>query len=789
MTIQDITRLTGSLVFYMYVGLGKIYTVEDDMTINDIKKIVAQMTIEEKAALCSGREFWHTKKVDRLDVPEMMVSDGPHGLRKQNTAGDNLGINDSIKAVCFPAGCAAATSFNRNLMYRMGQTIGLECQSENVGVILGPAVNIKRSPLCGRNFEYYSEDPYVASEIATAFIKGVQSENVGTSIKHFAANCQETRRMSVDEKIGEQALNEIYLEAFRNAVINAKPWTVMSSYNKVNGGYVGENYSLLTETLRDKWNFDGFVMSDWGAVADRVASLKAGLDLEMPESGTERTNVIIEAVKNGELPEETVDLAVTRILGIVYRYQENHNNNIQVDFNADHDVSGQIAEETIVLLKNDNRILPLSEGTGVAFIGKYAQKPRFQGGGSSHINCIKVTSALDAAQELGIKGIEYAQGYDDVADVIDVNLEKEAIALAAKSEVAVIFAGLPDAFESEGFDRVHMRMPNCQNHLIEEVCKVCKKVVVVLHNGSPVEMPWADSVDGIIESYLGGEAVGRAQCRILYGLVNPSARLAETIPYKLEDNPAYLTGFGQGDSVDFAEGIFVGYRYYDKKKMPVRFPFGHGLSYTEFEYSNLTVDKKVLDDTMTLSVKVDVTNVGSMAGKEVVQLYVGDCESTKLRPVKELRKFDKIYLETGETKTVEFELSKRDFAYYETQIGDWYVESGLFKIMIGKSVNEILLSEMVEVNSTVELPIRYTLDSTFGDIMKNPKAKPYALKYREAYYAGALGTQGEASAEAISQEMNEAVFEFMPVHSILSFASQGITLKSLQEFVDTINQL
>ena len=336
---------------------------------------------------------------------------------------------------------------------------------------------------------------------------------------------------------------------------------------------------------------------------------------------------------------------------------------------------------------------------------------------------------------------------------------------------------------------MHMRMPNCQNHLIEEVCKVCKKVVVVLHNGSPVEMPWADSVDGIIESYLGGEAVGRAQCRILYGLVNPSARLAETIPYKLEDNPAYLTGFGQGDSVDFAEGIFVGYRYYDKKKMPVRFPFGHGLSYTEFEYSNLTVDKKVLDDTMTLSVKVDVTNVGSMAGKEVVQLYVGDCESTKLRPVKELRKFDKIYLETGETKTVEFELSKRDFAYYETQIGDWYVESGLFKIMIGKSVNEILLSEMVEVNSTVELPIRYTLDSTFGDIMKNPKAKPYALKYREAYYAGALGTQGEASAEAISQEMNEAVFEFMPVHSILSFASQGITLKSLQEFVDTINQL
>lgn len=759
------------------------------MNINDIKKIISEMTLEEKASLCSGEDFWHTKAVKRLGIPQIMVADGPHGLRKQDSSGDNLGINDSIKAVCFPAGCALASSFNRNLLYTIGQTLGRECQSENVGIILGPAVNIKRSPLCGRNFEYYSEDPYLASEAATAFVNGVQSEGVGTSLKHFMANSQETRRMSIDEKINEQALNELYLEAFRGVVENAHPWTVMSSYNKVNGRYVGETYELLTGKLRDEWGFDGFVVSDWGAVSERVKNLRAGLDLEMPGTNGLRDKQIVEAVKSGELDEEVVDKACERILTIVYRAVENHNSNVVADYDMDHNYAAKAAEETIVLLKNDNNVLPINRESKVAFIGKYAAKPRFQGGGSSHINCIKVTSALDAAMEMGIDNIEYAKGYEDDDDRIIPELVTEAVNLAKISDVAVIFAGLPDAFESEGFDRKHMRMPECQNHLIKSVAKVCKKVVVVLHNGSPVEMPWVEDVDGIIEAYLGGEGVGEAQCKILYGLVNPSARLAETFPYRLEDNPAYLTGFGQGDYVEFAEGIFVGYRYYDKKKISVRYPFGYGLSYTAFEYSKLVVDKKKFNDTDTVKISVDVTNTGTMAGKEVVQLYVADCESTVLRPVKELRKFDKIFLETGETKTVSFELTGRDFAYYEKALNTFHVESGLFNIMIGKSVDDIVLSETVEVVSTQEIPVVYTMDSVMGDILKNEKAKQLAAPFVNSFYSGVLGTQGEASAEAISQEMNEAMLNFLPVHALLSFVSDGTTEKDLRNFVDKLNSL
>lgn len=522
-----------------------------------IQGLVAKMTLEEKAGLCSGNDFWHTKAVERLGIPEVMVSDGPHGLRKQDQEGDHLGVNESIKAVCFPAGCGAATSFNRELIGKMGETLGNECQAENVSVILGPAVNIKRSPLCGRNFEYYSEDPYLASEIAAAHINGVQSKNVGTSIKHFLANNQETRRMSVDAVIDERALHEIYLGAFEGAVRNAKPWTVMSSYNKVNGTYVGENKELLTDILRDEWGFDGFVVSDWGAVNDRIEALRAGLDLEMPASSGVRDVKIVEAVQNGTLSEDVLDTTCERILNIVYRYVENHDENAVFDLDADHEMAREIAHETIVLLKNEDDILPLSKGEKVAFIGKYAQKPRFQGGGSSHINCKKVTSALDAVKEAGISNVVFAKGFDDKVDVIDEALEAEAVKAAAEAKIAVVFAGLPDAFESEGFDREHMRMPECQNHLIDEILKVQPNTIVVLHNGSAVEMPWVNEVKGIVEAYLGGEAVGGAVVDILFGDVNPSAKLAETFPYQLEDNPSYLSGFGSGDTVNYAQRAFL----------------------------------------------------------------------------------------------------------------------------------------------------------------------------------------------------------------------------------------
>lgn len=759
------------------------------MEASKIKDLVAAMTLEEKAGLCSGGDFWHTKAVERLGIPDIMVSDGPHGLRKQDLEGDHLGVNDSISAVCFPAGCGAATSFNRELIQSMGEALGDECQSENVAVILGPAVNIKRSPLCGRNFEYYSEDPYLASEIAAAHINGVQSRNVGTSIKHFMANNQETRRMSVNALIDERALHEIYLSTFENAIKKSKPWTVMSSYNKVNGPYVGENRQLMTDFLRDECGFDGLVMSDWGAVGDRVAGLEAGLDLEMPTSKGVRDRLIVEAVKTGAIDESVVDTACERILGIVYRAVENHNPSARTDWDDEHEKARKIAEETIVLLKNDDNILPLKAGNDIAFIGKYAQKPRFQGGGSSHINCIKVTSVLDEVKAQGISGVTYAQGFDDEEDVVDEALEAEAIRAAKAADVAVIFAGLPDAFESEGFDRSHMRMPDCQNHLISEIAKVQPNVVVVLHNGSPVEMPWLDEVKGVVESYLGGEAVGGAQCDILFGKVNPSAKLAETFPYKLEDNPSFLTGFGSGDEVVYSEGIFVGYRYYDKKKMPVMFPFGYGLSYTTFEYSNMKVSDKIMDDSKTLTVKLDVTNSGTVAGKEIVQLYVADLESTAIRPVKELKNFEKVYLEPGETKTVTMTLDKRAFAYYEPRIKDWYVEGGEFEIMAGKSSRDIVLSEKITYVQHKKLPVRYTVDTTMGDIFKDQRARAVVDHLYRAYFEGELSSQNEASEEAISNAMNDAMLENLPIHAVIPFAKAVITPAEIEEAVKKLNML
>lgn len=757
------------------------------MTAEKIKELVAQMTLEEKAAMCSGADFWHTEAVERLGIPASMLSDGPHGLRKQDQEGDHLGVNESIKAVCFPAGCGTAASFNRELLVEMGKTLGDECQAEGVSVILGPAVNIKRSPLCGRNFEYYSEDPFVASEMAGALIHGVQSRNVGTSIKHFLANNQETRRMSCDSRVDERTLHEIYLAAFEGAVKKEKPWTVMCSYNKINGTYAAQNHQYLTETLRDQWGFDGYVVSDWGAVNNRVEDLKAGLDLEMPGSNGANDKLIVGAVLSGELDVNVVNEAVERILNIVFRYEENRDKNAVFDKDKDHEMARRVAEETIVLLKNED-VLPLSGQQKVAFIGKYAKKPRYQGGGSSHINSHKITSALDAAADM--KNITYAQGFDDAEDMTDEKLLAEAVEAARSADVAVIFAGLPDKFESEGFDRKHMAMPNCQNELIEKVAAVQPNTVVVLHNGSPVEMPWINQVKGVVEAYLGGQAVGGAVCDILFGKVNPSAKLPETFPIRLEDNPSYLSYIGEGDMVEYREGIFVGYRYYDKKKMDVLFPFGYGLSYTTFMYSNLTVDKEQMKDTDTLRVTVDVTNTGSVAGKEVVQLYVADRESTVIRPVKELRDFAKVELAPGETKTVTFTLDRRAFAYYSVRIHDWYVETGAFDIMIGKSSRDIVLTKTVTVESTVKLPFVYTTDTTIGDVKKDPKAWEIVkgIMSKGLFGEEQGNSEGESAAEAMSQEMNDAMIEYMPLRGPISFGG-NVTMADVQALVDKLNSL
>lgn len=753
-----------------------------------IRDLVSQMTLEEKAGLCSGEDFWHTKAVERLGIPSVMVSDGPHGLRKQDEAADHLGINDSIKAVCFPAGCALASSFDRELAEKMGETIGQECQAENISTILGPAVNIKRSPLCGRNFEYYSEDPYAASEMSAAFIQGVQSKNVGTSLKHFLANNQEKRRMTNSSDVDERTLREIYMAAFEGAVKNGKPWTVMNSYNRVNGKYVGESKKYLTDLLRDEWGFDGYVVSDWGAVNDRVEALKAGMDLEMPSSNGVNDALIVKAVQEGTLDEETVDLACERILNIVFRYIENRDENAVFDKEKDHETAASVEEECIVLLKNDSdengkHILPLNKEQKVAFIGKYAEAPRYQGGGSSHINSWKVESALEAVK--GLADVVYAKGFDDVEDKADEILEAEAVQAAKDADAAVIFAGLPDSFESEGYDRTHLNLPDCQNRLIDKICDVQKNVVIVLHNGSPVVMPWKDRVSAIVEAYLGGQAVGKAEVKVLFGEVNPSGRLSETFPNRLEDTPCYLT-YGKGkDHAEYREGVFVGYRYYTTRKMDVQYPFGYGLSYTTFGYSSLTVDKNELTDAETLSVSVDVENTGDRTGKEVVQLYVAPVSFEVLRPVRELKGFEKVSLESGEKKTVTFSLDDRDFAVWNAELHCWDVPDGAYRIQICRNAQEVILETEVHVKNTKRPRRKYTVNTCMGELLADPKAQQIVGQMMSGNEQ-AKEMEEKSQGDAVSQEMLAAMMQDMPLRQLISFVP-GMTWDVLNGILEAVN--
>ena len=745
----------------------------------DIKALVSQMTLEEKCGLLSGLDFWHTKPVDRLGVPSVMVSDGPHGLRKQDMEADHLGMNESIKAVCMPAACATAASFDKEQIRVMGEAIGTSCQHEGLSVLLGPAVNIKRSPLCGRNFEYFSEDPYLAGEMAASFINGVQSKNVGTSIKHFAANNQEHRRMSSSSNVDERTLREIYFPAFETSVRKAQPWTVMCSYNRINGVYASEDPWLLTKVLREDWGFEGYVMSDWGAVSNRVAGVKAGLDLEMPSSGGVNDRKVMQAVLTGRLDEKYVDQACERILKINYKYLENAKPDTPWNKEADHELAAKIAADCMVLLKNEDAILPLNEEDTVAFIGEFAVKPRFQGGGSSHINCFKTTSAMEAAEG---RKVLYAQGYSIARDEATEEMVAEAVEAARVAKVAVIFAGLPDSYESEGYDRSHMRMPACQNALIEAVAAANPNTVVVLHNGSPVEMPWIGKVKAVLEAYLGGQAVGLATVRVLYGEVNPSGCLPETFPRKLSDNPSYLFYGGEKNETDYREGIFVGYRYYDRKEMDVLFPFGHGLSYTDFEYTDLWLSSGEITDEETLTATVTVRNTGNRTGKTVVQLYVSDEESTPLRPVRELKGFEKVELKPGQTRQITFTLDKRSFAYWNQEIQDWHVETGTFRIEVGRSSRDILLTESVVVNSTVELPRKYTMNSIVMDILDDPMAaealQPLMAAMKDTLMPSEEGS--EASKEAITDEMSMAMLKYMPLRGILSFGGGNIELSGLQ---------
>ena len=751
--------------------LKKIPIREEPMK-TDFKALISQMTLEEKAGLCSGLDFWHFKGVERLGIPSVMVSDGPHGLRKQDEAGDHLGINDSIKAVCFPPAVLSACSFDTNLMEQVGDAIGIEAQATDLSCVLGPGVNMKRSPLCGRNFEYFSEDPFLAGEIAAAFIKGVQKHHIGTSIKHFAANNQETNRMTCSSDVDERTMREIYLPAFEKAVKEAQPYTVMCSYNKVNGTFASENEWLLTKVLRDEWGFKGMVMSDWGAVNERVPGLKAGLEVEMPASGGITDADIVAAVKGGSMDEAVLDRAAERILNFIFTWAENREEH-SFDMEGDHNLAKHVAEESMVLLKNDG-ILPLDKTERVLFVGEYAVKPRYQGGGSSHINSFKVSDAFSAAEKLG--NVKYVKGFSGKDDIYEEALASEAIEAAKQADKVVVFAGLPDSFESEGYDREHMDMPSCQNRLIAELAAVNSNIAVVMHNGAPVVLPWFDQVKGILEAYLGGQAGGEAVANILYGRVNLSGKLAETWPVKLADNPAHLN-FGGKRNVEYHEGIFIGYRYYDKKEMGVRFPFGYGLSYTTFEYSNLRLDSDKMTDGSKLTVSVDVTNTGDRAGKETVQFYVSDMTGKVQRPVRELKGFGKVSLKPDETKTVSAVLDERAFQWYSTEIADWYAFPGEYEVAVGASSRDIRLTARVSYETERTLPAVVDYNTSIGDLMEDVRTRPLGdliARKMDAFFGahegGGMNADGEGDSDnGFDAEAAAAIAASQPLRSVVSF--------------------
>ena len=661
--------------------------------------IIGRMTLEEKASMCSGKDFWHTQDVERVGIPSIMMCDGPHGLRKQDGSGDHVGMGGSVPATCFPTACTTASSWDKELLKEMGNAIAEEALKEKISMVLGPGTNIKRSPLCGRNFEYFSEDPYLAGELAASMIGAMQARGIGSSLKHFACNNQETRRMTISSVVDERTLREIYLTAFETAVKKSQPWCIMNSYNRLNGTYMAENKRLLTDILRNEWGFKGIVETDWGAEDDRAEGLKAGQELEMPSSNGLNDAKIVAAVKNGSLDESVLDQAVDRILDFIDKTQpalqtEHAYNEIQHN-----DLARKIASQSAVLMKNEDNILPLSKTAKIALIGDMAKTARYQGAGSSLINPTMLDSALETMNNMRLR-VTYAQGDDKKSDVPNKELIKEACEVAKDADVAVLYVGLTDQYDSEGMDRAHMHIPQSHITLIEEVAKVQKNVVVVLSGGSAVEMPWIDEVKGLLNIYLGGQASGSASVRLLFGEVNPSGKLAESYPYKLSDTSCYNNFPGSEVTVEYRESVYVGYRYYDSANIDVRFPFGFGLSYTTFEYSDLQIDKTSMNDDEELTVTVKVKNTGKVDGAEVVELYVKDVESTIFRPEKELKGFEKIFLKAGEEKIVGFKLSKRAFAYYNVNIHDWHVESGEFKILIGASSRDIRLEGSVTVNST-----------------------------------------------------------------------------------------
>lgn len=754
-----------------------------------IKEIIANLSIEEKVALTTGIDNWQTKAFEQYDVPSLVMSDGPHGMRKEQVDENNKNIFNSVPATCFPTASLLACSFDKDLAKLMGEALGEESIEQNVDVVLGPGINIKRSPLCGRNFEYFSEDPLLSGELGAAYINGVQSKGVGTSVKHFFANSQEYRRVTSSSEVDERTLREMYLTNFEIAVKKGKPWTVMAAYNKINGVFATENTAYNEHVLYGEWGFDGSIVSDWGATHDRVKALQGGTALTMP-SDKEHHAQIVEAVKKDKDLEKVLDINCKRLLELAQKAKLKKKN--QEKIHDSMEVAQKIVEESLVLLKNEE-VLPLRRDQKVTFIGQFAKEPRYQGSGSSRVNSINLIPAKVAAEDY--PNVDFCQGYLE-DDEKSEPLLKEAVSAAKTSDVAVLFVGLPESFESEGYDRPHMKLPDSHNELIKAVAEVNSRTIVVLHNGAPVEMPWADDVEAIIETYLGGDAVGKGVVNVLFGETNPSGRLAESFPYKLEDNPSYLFYKGERDIVEYREGVFVGYRYYETKKADVRYPFGYGLSYTNFEYSNLSVEKEA--DSEIVNVSVKVTNTGQREGKEVVQLYVSPHKGVIIRPTKELKAFDKLSLLPNETKEVKFSLDNRAFSYWSLENNDWAIETGKYDIIIGKNSRDDILFETIELAGNEQGDMELTELSTIGDLINNSKGQAYwneiSPRFFEAVVASGFAEETNdtepVSAEQLKDQKDAEMYSVLmslPI-STLSQMIPGYGISKLKEDLDKINK-
>jgi beta-glucosidase len=741
--------------------------------------LLASLSIEDKAALCLGSDFWHTAPIESAGIGSIMVSDGPHGLRKQPDRADHAGISGSVPATCYPTASALGSSWDPELAREVGTAIGLEARAQDIAVVLGPGINIKRSPLCGRNFEYLSEDPHLSGRLAAAMVEGLQSQQVGASLKHFAANNQETDRLRISAEVDERTLREIYLPAFEHVVATARPWTVMCSYNKINGEYASQDRWLLTDLLRGEWGFDGVVVSDWGAVHDRVAALAAGLDLEMPPNLGVSDRAIVSAVADGSLQEALLDQAAARVLRLVQRSRRREP--ATVDIGTQHALARRAAGDSMVLLKNTGDVLPLQDGPGltVVVVGEFARAPRFQGAGSSQVSPTRVdipleelTAALPAAT------VRYAPGFSISDNTSDPELAAAAVASAAGADVIIAFLGLPPADESEGFDRTHIDLPAVQTDLLTELSAAYPDtpIVVALFNGSAVRTStWDHAAAAVVECWLAGQATGSALADILTGAVNPSGRLTETIPVRLQDTPSYLNFPGEQGHVRYGEGVFVGYRGFDAADLPVAYPFGHGLSYSTFRYSALNVTRtgSAGDDDLAVTVSCSVSNVSERPGREVVQLYVGDPHASVARPPRELKRFGKLSLAGGETRQVTFTLTGRDLSYWSPARREWTLEPGVFELAVGASSRDLRLTHAITVSGPPP-PAELTGMSTLEEWLSDP-AGGSALR-RE------IGTDAAGQPAGIlgNDELIKIIGNFT-LHTLTAFPGLGITRELLEK--------